>query len=223
MKKPNKKEMQRRVSTNKILTSALDLFVKYGYLATTIDIIASNSNLTKGAVYFYFKTKGSIMLKLLERAEENIVIPIEEYLDMTAPNAADKLVKFIHHQSDLGATHPKLILLLILASIEFSDSGCKIGERINDIYSRMYTHIEQIIKQGQKTGIFRTDIAYHELAAIVMAGHDGVLIEWYRRPQDLDGPSLAKALRATLLNGLLSCNSSNSLENPNLELNKSTI
>jgi AcrR family transcriptional regulator len=206
MKKLNKKEEQRLASTENILACALDLFVKNGYRTTTIDVIAAKAGLTKGAIYFYFRTKEAIMLKLLEQAEEYVVSPIEEHLAAAGPNADDKLVKFIHSQSHLGVTRPKHILLLILVSIEFCGSGSEIEKRIKDIYRRMYAYIEQIIEQGQQAGIFRSDLGSHELTAIVMAGHDGVLIEWYRRPQELKGRSLATALRTTLLNGLLHTN-----------------
>ena len=43
---------------------------------------------------------------------------------------------------------------------------------------------------------------FGELTALVMGEHDGVLIEWYRRPGELDGRSLARAVRLAVIDGL---------------------
>lgn len=203
-KKPNKKEEQRAASLENILACALNLFVKNGYRATTIDHIAAKAGLTKGAVYFYFKTKDAIMLRLLEQAEEYVVSPIASHIAEAGPGADAKLVKFIHSQSILGLTRPEHVLLLILVSIEFSGASNEIEDKVKSIYRRMYTAIEGVIVQGQSEGVFRTDLSAHDLTAIVMAGHDGVLVEWYRRPKELTGKSLANTLRATLLHGIMS-------------------
>lgn len=203
MRKLNKKEEQRKASTENILACALDLFVKNGYRATTIDMIAAKAGLTKGAIYFYFKTKDAIMLMLLGEAEKYIVDPIEEYMANEGPHADAKLVKFINTQALLGVTKPQHVLLLILVSIDFSGTGDDIEKRAKAIYRRMYGHIEQLIAQGQTEGVFRSDSGSDELASIVMAAHDGVLIEWYRRPNELTGKTLTKALRSVLLNGLI--------------------
>lgn len=203
MKVINKKEMQRRVSTEKILSGALALFVRIGYSGTTIDMIAANAKLTKGAVYFYFKTKEAILMALLDQAEKWVVDPIPDHLADSGPTADAKLVKFIHSQSKVGLTHPEHVLLLILVSIDFSGAGNEIEARVRVIYGRMYGYVEEIIAQGQREGVFRSDLTSHQLTAIVIAGHDGVLIEWYRRPKELEGKDLATALRATLLTGLL--------------------
>lgn len=200
---PNKKEKQRAASIDNILSCALRLFVKNGYRTTTIDHIAMEAGLTKGAVYFYFKTKNAIMLRLLEKSEEFVVDPIPGHLADAGPGADAKLVKFIHSQSIMGLTRPEHVLLLILVSIEFCGVGNEIEDKVKSIYRRMYEEIEGLIEKGQKEGVFRTDIGVRDLAAIVIAGHDGVLAEWYRRPKELAGNNLATALRTVLLNGVM--------------------
>lgn len=198
----NKKESQRAASLERILACAIDLFVRDGYRATTVDAIAAKAGLTKGAVYFYFKTKDSIVLRLLDAAEAIVVAPVLKVIKTSGPKAIDKLVTFIHHQSMLGVSHPQHVLLLILMSIEFCGSKSEIETRVRRIYKRLYNCVEAIIRQGQADGSFRKDASASELAAIVMAAHDGVLVEWYRRAGGLDGKRLTRALRLTLLGGL---------------------
>ena len=63
--------------------------------------------------------------------------------------------------------------------------------------------VEELIELGKRLGEFRRDINTTEQAAIVMAGHDGTFLEWYRRRAAFDGPELVRALRTSMLAGLM--------------------
>ncbi len=200
--KVNKKAQQRAKTTEKILFCALNLFVTNGYLATTIEAVADDANVTKGAIYFYFKTKEEILTNLLNQAEQYVVDPIKENVGPPELAADVRLLNFISKQSLLGLLRPQHVMLLIFMSIEFSAIESEPGRKVRAIYRRMYNAIREILEQGQSEGVFRNDLSSDVLISIVMAGHDGVLIDWYRRPHELDGKKLANALRLTLLDGV---------------------
>ncbi len=48
-----------------LLTSAHQLFMKQGYRDTTTDEIARNAGVTKGALYFHYRTKEDILFELI--------------------------------------------------------------------------------------------------------------------------------------------------------------
>ncbi|MEW6050583.1 MAG: TetR/AcrR family transcriptional regulator [Candidatus Zixiibacteriota bacterium] len=64
-----------------LLKSAHELFVKQGYRGTSTEDIARNAGLTKGALYFHYKSKEEILLALIKhitegyRAELDRVLP----------------------------------------------------------------------------------------------------------------------------------------------------
>ena len=62
------KRAQRDGSVDRLLSAAKALFVSKGYRATTLEQIASAAHLTKGAVYFHFGAKESVLITLLELA-----------------------------------------------------------------------------------------------------------------------------------------------------------
>ncbi len=202
MQKANKKEQQSIASVERIMKRALDLFVTNGYRATTVDMISTRAKLTKGAIYFHFESKEEILSRLLDDAEAIVVEPLVSQAEKTKIPALDKLVSFLHQQSNVALSHPQHLLLLILMSVEFFGTKTAIETRVRSIYLRLYKHIEDFIRQGQKEGTIRSDVSSRELTAVVMAEHDGTLIEWYRRPGDLDGKMLTRVSRLTLLDGL---------------------
>ncbi len=201
--RPATKKAQREASVEGLLMAARALFVSQGYRHTTVDEIAEAARLTKGAVYFYFRNKEALLAALLDRVETVVVGGMTDRVAAAGAGAADRLVAFMHGQAQLGVSSPEDVLLLILMSLEFAGTGGPTEARIRSIYDRLYKAIEGIIALGKRRGEFRADIRTREQAAIVMALHDGTFLEWYRRREALAGPELVRALRTSMLAGLL--------------------
>jgi AcrR family transcriptional regulator len=201
--RPATKRKQREASTERLLGAALSRFVGQGFRHTTVEQVADDAGLTKGSVYFYFKGKDAVLTALLDRVEQVVVDDMIARVSAAGPDAADKLVAFVHGQARLGVERWEHVLLLILMSLEFAGRGGPIEDRTRAIYVRMYRTIEDVIALGKRQGAFRDDLRTREQAAIVMAGHDGTFLEWYRRGADFDGAELVRALRTATLGGLV--------------------
>jgi AcrR family transcriptional regulator len=201
--RPATKKARREASVEGLLMAARALFVSQGYRHTTVDAIAEAADLTKGAVYFYFRNKEALLAALLGRIETVVVGGMTGRIAAAGAGAADRLVAFMHGQAQLGVESAEDVLLLILMSLEFAGTGGPVEARIRALYDRLYKAIEAIIATGKRRGEFRADLRAREQAAIVMALHDGTFLEWYRRRSALDGPELVRALRTTMLAGLL--------------------
>jgi AcrR family transcriptional regulator len=189
-------------TTQRILECAMRLFVMNGYSGTSVDQIAAAVGMTKGAVYFNFKSKEDMLNKLFDEVEEIIVDGAIKAVAQTPSTAIDMLAAFMNHQASVALSHTQHLLMLILMSIEFFGSNTETEVRVRSAYRRLYSCIENIIHLGQVEGTIRNDIRSYELTSIVMAEHDGVLIEWYRRPGELEGHSLTRAARFLLIDGL---------------------
>lgn len=186
----------------RILECALNLFVIHGYFGTSVDEIASAVGMTKGAVYFNFQSKEDMLNRLLDEVDEVIVEGAIQAVEQTTQSAIDKLVAFISHQASVALSHTQHALLLILMSIEFFGSNTEIEVRVKATYRRLYSCVEHIIHLGQVDGTIRKDMRSYELTTLVMAEHDGVLIEWYRRPGEFQGRSLTRSALTLLIDGI---------------------
>ncbi len=195
-------QAQRETSVEALMQAALRLFVDNGFDQTSVDRIAEAAGLSKGAVYFYFDSKEALLHGLLDQGENVIVDRMVKTIAGAGPKASDKIALFVNTQAELGVTDPDRVLLLILSSLEFHNKDGAINQRLRAIYARMYAILEDVIELGKTQGVFRGDLPTPVQAAIVMAGHDGTFLEWYRRKDSLDGPELVRALRAATLAGL---------------------
>jgi AcrR family transcriptional regulator len=61
---PKQRPKEERI--NQIIDVALDCFTRNGYVNTTIDDIAEGCQLSKGSIYWYFKTKDDILIQTIQ-------------------------------------------------------------------------------------------------------------------------------------------------------------
>ena len=88
-------------------------------------------------------------------------------IESSEGNATEKVVAFLHHQSLLGVSDRGNMLLIILMSLEFEDGP--VARKVKALYRKFYDGLNNVIRDGQKDGEFRTDVPSRELAAIIAA------------------------------------------------------
>lgn len=201
--RPATKREQRAASIEALSDAALTLFITQGYHATTVEEIAQAAGLTKGAVYFYFKSKANVLKTLLDRTEELTVEPTLAAMDAAGSAPRDRLSAFIRTQSVIGAEKTEYMLLAILMSAEFNGSGDEIEARLQGLMARMEDALRETVIAGQKDGTFRREIGADELASVIMATNKGCYVEWYMRGGDLDGHDFARAFRDFVVDGVV--------------------
>jgi len=69
----------------RIIESAIKLFSKQGYNASSVDDICLEAGVSKGAFYHHFKTKQALFIALLDEWLKNIDHAIEASKDNTVP------------------------------------------------------------------------------------------------------------------------------------------
>ncbi|MEP1473026.1 MAG: TetR/AcrR family transcriptional regulator [Halieaceae bacterium] len=194
---------RREQSTEQVLSAALALFVTRGYGATSIDDIASQAGLTKGAVYFYFKGKSALLLALLAESAALYAGIFEQMRDSDAP-ADSQLEMFVEWAAGVGAENNELLVLPILMSLEFYGQDQAIASSLEQLYDHYHEEMERVVKLGQDQGEFDQSLAPREEAAVLVAFTDGMLLEWIRRSRRLDGKRLVQSAKALIAGGLRS-------------------
>ncbi len=201
--RPATKREQRAASIEALLTEALSLFITQGYHATTVEEIAQSAGLTKGAVYFYFRSKANVLMALLDRTEELTIEPTIAAMQAAGAGPRERLNAFIRTQSVIGAERTEYMLLAILMSAEFSGAGDRIEIRLQELMARMEHAVRETVISGQEAGLFRDSVGSDELASVIMATNKGCYVEWYMRGRDLDGQDFARAFRNFVMEGVV--------------------
>ena len=80
--------------------------------------------------------------------------------------------------------------------------GIDIAAHLKRMYERYHDERARITCDGRAAGIFEDKVAVRERAAVLVALTDGMVLEWYRFSDALDGKALAESAKAQILSGL---------------------
>lgn len=197
--KPRTNRESREDSVNRIYHSALRLFVQQGYRSTSIDEIAAGAGLTKGGVYFYISKKEHLMAQMLDDIAARYIDKVIAKIETEQLTAQERLVAFMHSQVSFALECPEEIMLLVMSSVEFSKADDMLTKKIDAIYERMRRFIVQTIEDGLAQKVFKTRMHPYAAASFYVATHDGMMLEWYRRAAQIDGPELVRVFREAFL------------------------
>ena len=86
-----------------ILGAAEKVFARDGYQQARMDDIAATAELSKGTLYYYFKSKDAIFVRLLEREADKVFEEIRRRIAETSSfhEALDQTVRFYLEECDV--------------------------------------------------------------------------------------------------------------------------
>jgi TetR/AcrR family fatty acid metabolism transcriptional regulator len=162
----------------KIINATLKLFVKNGYHGTSISQISSATKLTKGAIYFHFKSKYALLKEILEEYEGNFLDKIIEEVESSEGNGLDKMKIFLKSSINFAAKNQDLIMCHTNLATELCSSNRKYEKEIKRIYEKFYKFIANLLEKGKEDGSFRKDIDANVLALNLIGANEGNLVQW---------------------------------------------
>ncbi|MGW8178755.1 MAG: TetR/AcrR family transcriptional regulator [bacterium] len=112
-----------------ILDAARALFARSGYHGVTVDTIAAWSGISKGNLYWYFKSKQDILHLLFENMVETLTLPAQVILKSDI-SAEDKLRAFARSHLEAAEAHPDAVAIMLQVSCQ---------QELNDLISSEYS------------------------------------------------------------------------------------
>lgn len=191
---PRVSEAHKEHRRQAILSAAMEVFIGKGYQLATINDIAQEANLSVGALYRYFPTKGEIMLSLvherLGRAPE-----LFARLTQKAGGPWAQLERCVElFTTALRVRHPGTGRLLLVTLAEAMQSG-EVRRGLHERFSGLADYLAGIIASGVAQGLFRADADPRALATLLLSAADGVAVYWVTDTPGID----LKAMRQSLL------------------------
>ena len=181
-----------------IMEAALACFTRKGYNNTTMDDIAAESGLSKGSLYWYFKSKEDLFAAALASPivawGNEAVTALEQ-----CPTASDKLHTLARWMVDLCKTFEGffgLFLEFLMSSPHREEAGqLWIGLLVQ--YKDL---VVEIIEEGVRNGEFKP-VDAEQLVWAIMAAYDG-LAAYVMFIPDMDLERISQVFVETLLSGL---------------------
>jgi AcrR family transcriptional regulator len=140
--------LTKEVKKDIIANAALSCFLASGYGATSVDEIAKASGMSKGGIYWHFKSKEEIFIYLITRLVDEWNTHYIATLKDTH-TASDKLVKYVEqHLQDVDTPINALILEFLLQNKD-KENAIKMHYEIDKPTNVIYTIIKEAVESGE--------------------------------------------------------------------------
>lgn len=193
MAKPEEKAASLRediltIKRERILTEAVELFYKKGYLPTNVDEIAQQLGATKPFVYYHFKSKIDLLSEVCRRV-------IREALEVTEAAAASdappvvKLEDFVRRFTDLVLERHKYTSIYFREQLNLPED---VNSAIDTMRKKIDYRLRDILREGQETGDF--DISNLAVASQIVSGMISYTFAWYHESGHLQAEDIRQPM-----------------------------
>lgn len=191
-------ESRRRARDEKreaVLRMAVHLFLEQGYHRATLNEVAARLNITKPALYNYFRSKEEILFECCAMGKEQVDEAIAA-IDAARGNGLAKLRKLIEAYAGVMMTE----FGASLVRFDARDLTAKNGKILRSAKRSIDLTFRRYIAEGVDDGSMRQ--CDPKLAAFAVAGSLNWIGHWYQRGGALSATEIASEFADRLTEGL---------------------
>lgn len=188
---------------DRILASATQVFAQYGYAGATLDAIATDAGMTKGAVYWHFASKSDLFLALMEQRMQTRLpaVPEEVRKAFGAEDPEAGVAELLATQLTYGQTNPEWIKLYLEFITQSREP--EVQKLLSSTsYQSLQAIVDGLIRQLQEQGQLAADIDPFVLATFWTGMLDGLMLAWMVDPNRIDPKTWSAQLARILWRGI---------------------
>lgn len=185
-----------------LLVAARTVFSRQGYASTTLEQVAQEAGVTRGAIYWHFGSKAELYLALLDQYasySSNIV----QAAALQGGSLVDILRRvFIRllEAVETDAALREVMELSLFKTERTSDLNAALQARQKSDQA-LVDNLAQTMQAGMTSGELRSDLEPQDLARAYLAFQNGLIYLWLQNPQAFSLKETAPAMADIFLNG----------------------
>lgn len=181
-----------------ILDAAQAVIARQGYQGAQISRIAAEAGVAAGTVYLYFKNKPDLLVCLFRERLGGLIEQARDYL-AKATDPREMLRRFIRsHLKSLAACQD----LAVVTQIEMRQAETDVQREISQIMKGYFTVIDEIIIEGQRTGLFTKAVDHKQIRNVVFGTLDQTVTAWVLSGFQFDLEALAEPTYRLITGGV---------------------
>lgn len=188
---------------DRIIASAARVFARKGFQRATLDAVAADAGMTKGAIYWHFKSKNDLFFAMLDSRLRQDTAPLLGDLQALIRQGGDPLTALsaMFESGVNRCTGDPDWPALYLECINLSRDP-EVRERLSAFYDEVWTVSGGFTRELQANGLTAADIDPQVAAVFWTALFDGLVLAWQVKGEALDLPRLLPAMFRMLWQGL---------------------
>lgn len=157
-----------------ILTAAMTCFMRKGYHQATMDDIVAESGLSKGTLYWYFKSKKELFLALIESALSPMETYWNSFVNDKSKSTAEKL-KLITDLFRVEVSEMAPFFGIVLEAWSLTPHDPDVENLLKEIYKPYLISFTNLIDEGRANGEFSVEDA-ESTALVILILYDGLTL-----------------------------------------------
>ena len=202
-KRPNHKNLQSQETANRILNQAMRIFLAKGYHGTSIEDITRAAKLTKGALYWHFRSKEDLLKRIVEEYEKRFLDGMIQAVNEVRGNILDKIEKYFRYNAAFAYYNRELCVSFDTLAAELVGAHHGIEAEFRRIYRKYQKFLSNLIVQGKKEKVFKREMDEDLSALVIIAFHVGILLQWSMNKDEIDGEAYVNTFKKIMLQGLM--------------------
>ena len=115
----------------------------------------------------------------------------------------DKFEKYVRYNAAFAYHNRELLVSFTTLAAELVGAHHRIEPKIRKIYSKYKKFLSNLIIQGKKEKVFKKEIDSDLMALVIMAFHDGILLQWSMNRDRIDGEEYVNTFKKVMYYGLM--------------------
>jgi AcrR family transcriptional regulator len=191
---------------DRIVDKGIKLFLKTSFKATSIQHITDSLGITKGAFYWYFRSKDELLLTIIDKYSNDFLERLYAYIEVFQGDFIKRFREYHKYINEYAREHGEFCVLFVTLAAEMAGSHAEGERRIKGVYKKYHDFICSLLTSGKNEGFFSSEYDVALNAHITIAIHNGILLQWYMNKREMDSPSLARTYRDIVLYGMVTKN-----------------
>lgn len=187
----------------RIIESAARVFARKGFQRASLDEVAADAGLTKGAIYWHFKSKNDLLFAMLDCRFRQDTAPLMGGLQALIRDGGDarSALTGIFQAGIARCTGDPEWPRLYLECLNLSRDP-DVRARLSDFYDQIWALSQSVTRQLQDAGITAAGNDPKMMAVFWTALFDGLVLAWLIKGDDIDFERLLPALFRMLWQGI---------------------
>ena len=199
----NAQDNVRQNKRDQIVEAAAFVFAQKGYSGAVIAEIATQANIGKGTVYEYFKSKEDLFFAVFQWFQKKTATAATVGVSSLGGGAAERLK--VLNKSLMSLWDDIKDAFVLVMEFWAASSSLPMRRRFKAAFKQLYDDYRAIvcaiIRDGIKSGEFRTDVNPESVAAALVGTWDALFLQaWF--DDDFDPATTANEFLNTVLRGL---------------------
>jgi AcrR family transcriptional regulator len=159
-----------------IINAAIKLMGEGGIQMLTTKNLALEVAVTEPALYRHFSSKAHLILQVLEYLKSRIIYRLTCIVD-SDNTPVEKLRELVTRQFQAFVSRPEIVVVLLSEGLYQNNK--ELSSIVFSIMQESSSFYLQIIKDGQESGDFRSDVPAERIAFMIMGSMRFCVIQWH--------------------------------------------